>query len=135
MRNPIHVVAGILTDSRGRVLLAQCAAGGHLAGLWEFPGGKIEASESAEAALRRELHEELEIDIGAIEPLIAVPWNYPEKSIVLHAFCVNEFGGEPRGQQGQPLQWVALDNLPLVPVPAADRPIVAALLLPSHYVI
>jgi 8-oxo-dGTP diphosphatase len=131
----IQVVAGILSDARGRVLLAQRAHGSHLAGLWEFPGGKIEAGESAEAALRRELREELAIEIGATESVISIPWQYPEKSIVLHALRVCDFRGEPRGQQQQQLRWAAPDECARVQMPPPDRPIVTALRLPSHYAI
>ena len=129
----VHVVAGILCDAQGRVLLAQRAQGSHLAGLWEFPGGKIEAGESAETALRRELHEELAIDIGAIEPLISIPWHYPEKSIVLHALRVHEFRGTPLGQQQQQLRWDFPDAMTGIPMPPPDRPIVNALRLPFYY--
>ena len=131
----IHVVAGILSDAQGRVLLAQRAQGSHLAGLWEFPGGKIEPGESAEDALRRELHEELAIEIGGVEPLISIPWHYPEKSIVLHALRVREFRGVPHGQQQQQLRWELPGDTPGIPMPPPDRPIVNALRLPSHYAI
>ncbi len=131
----IHVVAGILSDAQGRVLLAQRAEGSHLAGLWEFPGGKVEAGESAEAALRRELREELAIEIGATEPLISIPWHYPEKSIVLHALRVHEFRGTPLGQQQQQLRWDFPADMTAIPMPPPDRPIVNALRLPSHYAI
>ncbi len=134
-RTAIHVVAGILSDADGRVLLAQRTHGSHLAGLWEFPGGKIEPGESAEDALRRELHEELAIEIGATEPLISIPWHYPEKSIVLHALRVREFRGTPLGQQQQQLRWDFPDDMAGIPMPPPDRPIVTALRLPSHYAI
>ena len=84
----VHVVAGIVRDEQGRVLLAQRPPGKHLAGLWEFPGGKREPEESPEHALRRELAEEIGIDTGAVEPLIAVPWHYPEKSVLLDVYEV-----------------------------------------------
>ena len=135
MPNPIHVVAGILTDLQGRVLLAQRLPGTHLAGTWEFPGGKIEPGESAHEALARELHEELAIEIGATEPLISIPWQYPEKSIVLHALHVRDFIGEPRGQQQQKLRWITADEMADAPMPPPDRPIVTALRLPEHYAI
>ena len=135
MTYPIHVVAGIISDSAGRVLLAQRLPDTHLAGKWEFPGGKIEDSESAEHALRRELHEELGIDAGAIEPLISVPWSYPGKAIVLHALRVVDFSGDPRGRQGQALRWIDPNDMRQLPMPPADRPIVTALRLPREYAI
>jgi 8-oxo-dGTP diphosphatase len=133
--NATHVVAGILSDAEGRVLLAQRARGTHLAGLWEFPGGKIEPGESAEEALRRELHEELAIEISGVEPLISIPWQYEEKSIVLHALRVREFRGVPLGQQQQQLRWELPGNMTGIPMPPPDRPIVNALRLPTHYAI
>ena len=133
--NAVHVVAGILSDSQGRILLAERVAGTHLAGAWEFPGGKIEPGESAESALRRELHEELGVDIGAVDPLISIPWRYPQKSIVLHAFRVRDFRGEPHGREQQALRWIAPDEALELPMPPPDRPIVTALRLPGCYAI
>ena len=134
-RMTLHVVAGILRDGEGRILLAQRPAGTHLAGTWEFPGGKIEAGESAEAALRRELHEELGVDIGGLEPLISIPWRYPQKSIVLHAFRVLDFRGEAHGRERQNLRWVAADEAVDISMPPPDWPILSALRLPPHYAI
>jgi 8-oxo-dGTP diphosphatase len=138
LSEPIHVVAGVLQDAGGRVLLAERAVGTHLAGTWEFPGGKIEPGEAAEDALRRELHEELGVDIAEIEPLISIPWRYPGKSIVLHAYRVREFRGEPCGRQGQCVRWELPDTLAGgegVAMPPPDVPIVTALRLPEIYVI
>jgi len=131
----IHVVAGILRDERGRILLAQRPPGKHLAGLWEFPGGKCEPGESPENALRRELHEEVGVEIGAIEKLIAVPWSYPQKSIVLDVYNVLTHAGSIHGREGQALRWATVDEIRGLAMPPADRPIIAALDLPAHYVI
>lgn len=133
--NAIHVVAGILRDDNGRILLAQRPSGKHLAGLWEFPGGKCEPGESPEHALRRELHEEIGVDIGTVEKLIAVPWRYPQKSIVLDVYDVTTYTGSAHGREGQALRWVTLGEIPAMPMPPADRPIITALRLPPHYVI
>jgi len=135
MRDPIHVVAGILRDRRGRALFAQRRADSHLAGTWEFPGGKVEPGESLEAALRRELHEELGIHIGAVEPLISIPWRYPQKSIVLHALRVASFRGEPHAREHQAVRWIELHEAIDMPMPPPDRPILSALRLPRHYAI
>ena len=135
MREPIHVVAGVLSDSQGRVLLTQRTAGKHLAGTWEFPGGKCEPGEAAQDALRRELREELGIEAGSFERLIAVPWGYQEKSIFLDVYRVLDYAGEAHGRETQALRWVPLSELALVDMPAADRPVVAALRLPRRYVI
>lgn len=131
----MHVVAGILRDAHGRILLAQRPAGKHLAGLWEFPGGKCEPGESPEEALRRELREEIGVEIGAIETRIAVPWHYPQKSILLDVYDVTSFTGAVHGREGQALRWSTLDEIRAMPMPPADRPIIAALRLPPHYVI
>ncbi|HEY8009998.1 MAG TPA: Nudix family hydrolase [Rudaea sp.] len=131
----IHVVAGILIDPQGRVLVTQRPHGKHLAGAWEFPGGKIEPGETAPAALRRELREELGVEIGAIEPLIGVPWQYPQKSIFLDAYQVLDYSGTPQGREGQALDWRSADDLRGLNMPPPDRPIVSALRLPPFYAI
>jgi 8-oxo-dGTP diphosphatase len=132
---PVHVVAGILRDEQGRTLLAQRPQGKHLAGLWEFPGGKCEPEEPPEDALRRELHEEIGVEIGEVERLIAVPWRYPQKSILLDVYSVLSYTGPIHGREGQALRWTTLDEIQHIDMPPADRPIVAALRLPRHYVI
>lgn len=135
MSDRIHVVAGVLRDALGRVLIAQRPAGKHLAGLWEFPGGKCERDEDPRDALRRELHEELGVSAGAAQRLIAVPWRYAEKSICLDVYTVAEFRGEPHGREAQALRWATPQELLDIPMPDADRPVVAALRLPDEYAI
>jgi 8-oxo-dGTP diphosphatase len=131
----IHVVAAILRDARGRILLTRRTDGRDLAGLWEFPGGKVEAGESVELALRRELHEELGIRIGDCDALIAVPHAYPSKRILLDVHQVATFTGRARGREGQALAWVPVEKLSTYPMPAADRPVVAALRQPDRYLV
>jgi len=131
----IEVAAGVLTDARNRVLLMQRLPGKHLAGLWEFPGGKLEPGEAIEHALARELREELGIEAHAFAPVISLPWRYPEKSVRLHALRVTGWRGEPQAREGHPLRWAPLEELDPTRMPAADRPIVTALRLPAHYVI
>jgi 8-oxo-dGTP diphosphatase len=123
----IHVMAGVLRDSAGRVLLAQRPAGDALAGLWEFPGGKCEPGEDALAALARELDEELGIHVEDAEPLIQVPWLDPRKALLLDAWCVTRWHGTPVGREGQPLRWAELDDLHAIEMPPADRPVTTAL--------
>jgi len=132
---PIHVVAGVLRDREGRVLVAERPAGKHLAGYWEFPGGKSDAGEAPLDALRRELHEEIGVDIESARPLISVPWTYPEKRIVLDAWLVDEYAGTPHAREAQALQWIEVDALRKLPMPPADVPIVNALRLPDRYLI
>lgn len=131
----IHVVAGILSDAAGRVLLAQRPPGTHLAGSWEFPGGKVDPGEAAPAALRRELHEELGIAVGALEPAIGVPWRYAEKSIFLDVYRVLDYSGEPHGRESQALRWCRHEELSAQDMPPADWPVVTALRLPPFYAI
>src|SRR5574337_274937 len=131
----IEVAAGILTDPQGRVLLMQRLPGKHLAGLWEFPGGKLESGETVEAALIRELREELGIEVVASAPLISLPWRYPEKTVRLHALRVATWRGEPRAREGHPLRWADVRDMDASTMPAADAPIVTALRLPAIYVI
>jgi 8-oxo-dGTP diphosphatase len=134
-RNVIEVAAGILIDDRGRVLLMQRLPGKHLAGLWEFPGGKIEAGETIGEALIRELNEELGIEVLASVPLISLPWRYPEKTVRLHALRVTAWRGEPHAREGHPLRWAALRDIDVRTMPSADAPIVTALRLPPYYAI
>lgn len=131
----IHVIAGVLRNHRGQVLLAQRRANTHLAGHWEFPGGKLEVGESREQGLRRELHEELGVDVTAARPLIQVQHDYAEKSVLLDVWQVETFDGEPHGKEGQPLRWVEVDQLPRCDLPPADVSVVTALRLPEHYII
>lgn len=132
---PIEVAAGILADGDGRVLLMQRLPGKHLAGLWEFPGGKLEAGESVEHALARELEEELGVQVQVAEPLISLPWDYPGKSVRLHAWRVRSWLGEPRAREGHPLRWTPVADIDPARMPPADAPILTALRLPPHYAI
>lgn len=131
----IHVAVAVITAADGKILLTQRAKDKHQGGLWEFPGGKREAGESTTAALQREIREELEIEISACEPLIRIPYQYPDLHVVLDVFRVTAFTGQPRGAEGQPMQWVTPTQLNQIPLPAANRPIVRALQLPEHYLI
>lgn len=131
-RLPVHVVAGVLNDAAGRVLLAQRPAGKHLAGSWEFPGGKLETDESRLAGLKRELHEELGVVLEAAHPLVRLVHAYPERDIDLDVWLVTSYRGELRALDGQRLFWcerAALTHADLLP---ADRPVVTALRLPER---
>ncbi len=132
---PIHVVAGVLRDVRGRILLARRTAGRDLAGAWEFPGGKLEAGETPFQALDRELHEELGIRIHSMERLISVPQAYHDKRIVLDVYRVANFSGKPHGREKQALAWAPCEKLSTYPMPPADRPVVAVLTQPSQYLL
>lgn len=133
---PVDVVAGVIADARGRILLARRTEGRDLAGLWEFPGGKREPGESPEAALIRELHEELGIHAEVGAPLIAVPQQYPSKRLRLDVRHIASWrGGAPKGLDGQALAWVPPHKLASYAMPPADRPVVAALLQPEAYLV
>lgn len=131
----VEVVAGVIRDARGRILLARRTEGRDLAGLWEFPGGKHEPGESAEAALTRELHEELGIDVEVGAPLIMVPQAYPDKRLRLDVREVKAWRGAVRGREGQALAWVPLVLLARYAMPPADVPVVAALQQPDRYLV
>ena len=122
-----HVAAGILRDSAGRVLITERLCDGPFDGLWEFPGGKIAAGESASDALRRELAEELGIEVVASEPYMDLHHEYPDRAVYLEFFLVTAWTGEPAGLEGQGIRWVSLSDLdPNVLLPA-DAPVVDAL--------
>ncbi|MBK5012240.1 Nudix family hydrolase [Pseudomonas sp. S60] len=131
----IHVVAAVVRGLDGRILIARRADTQHQGGLWEFPGGKVEAGESVEAALARELNEELGIRVTRSRPLIKVSHDYPDKHVLLEVREVDAFEGEPHGAEGQPLAWVAPRDLAQYDFPQANRPIVAAARLPDQYLI
>ena len=130
----VHVVAGVIRDARGRILLARRTEGRDLAGLWEFPGGKVEPGETPEAALARELHEELGIEAVAGAAVVRVPQRYPHKRLLLDVREVG-FRGTPKGLDGQALAWVPARKLADYAMPPADRPVVAALLQPAEYLV
>jgi len=131
----LHVAAGVIRGADGHVLIAKRPLDKHQGGLWEFPGGKVEEGETAEVALARELAEELGIAVIAARPLIQVRHDYPDKQVLLDVWEVLEFDGEPHGAEGQPLAWVAAEDLPRYDFPAANRPIIAAARLPKSYLI
>jgi 8-oxo-dGTP diphosphatase len=134
---PLHVMAGVLRDRQGRVLLAQRPAGKHLAGFWEFPGGKREAGESPQAALVRELREELGILIAPRDgaALIRVPWHYGVHGLLLDAWQFTRWQGTPAPLEGQALQWQLPWEIDLATLAPADRPILQAVRLPTIYAI
>jgi 8-oxo-dGTP diphosphatase len=123
----VQVAAAVLRDAAGRVLIAQRPAGKHMAGYWEFPGGKLLPQESPEQALARELAEELGIEVGGCHELLRLRHAYPERIVELHVFIVERFRGEPRSLEGQALRWVRPQGLAHEPLLPADRPIVEAL--------
>ncbi len=129
----VHVVAAAVIDLAGRVLIAQRPSGKHMAGGWEFPGGKLEPGEERLAGLARELREELGISIiGTPRPLIRVRHAYPSREVLLDVWVVKRYSGEARGLDGQALRWCTQDELEAAELLPADRPIVRALRLPER---
>ena len=126
-RPRIHVVAGVLYDAGGRVLIAQRPAGKVLAGRWEFPGGKLHDGEEPYDALVRELREELGIEVHAAEPLMRYPVEYPDRTVVLDTWTVCSWSGEARGLDEQALRWVECTRLGDEDILEADLPIVRCL--------
>ena len=137
-RAVVHVVAGVCQRRARTHPRRATTAGKHLAGFWEFPGGKSDPGEAPFDALRRELAEEIGIEVHSAEPLIAVPWSYPEKRIVLDAWIVSAYAGVAHAREEQPLRWVDIDELAHLPMPAADRAdhprVAAAGSIPHHAV-
>jgi len=132
---PTEVVAGVIADPRGRILLARRTEGRDLAGLWEFPGGKREPDETPEETLARELREELGIEVEVGAPLITVPHRYPHKRLRLDVRHIDAWTGTPKGLDGQALAWVPPHKLASYAMPAADRPVLAALSQPDRYLV
>lgn len=135
MNNSIHVAAAAIFGQDGRLLIAKRPEHVHQGGLWEFPGGKLEAGESVEQALCRELEEELGIRPLRYRPLIQVPYRYPDKTVLLDVWRVLAYSGAAEGKEGQPLRWIEPAALVGSEFPAANRPIIDALQLPDRYLI
>ena len=117
--DPIEVAAG-LVFLRGKLLISQRPAGGHLAGLWEFPGGKCEAGETLPEWLQRELFEELGITVNVRERVMTPTHAYPEKTVSLNFFLCQLVTGKPKGMEGQALAWITLEGLGGYSFPEAD---------------
>ena len=131
----VHVAAATIINDNNEILISQRAADVHQGGLWEFPGGKIEPGESVQQALLRELEEELGIHANSYRPLIKITHQYPDKTILLDVWKVDDYSGQASGREGQAIKWQAVEQLNQDEFPAADIPIIRALNLPEHYLI
>lgn len=123
----IHVAAGILENGHGDVLLAERLDDGPFQGLWEFPGGKVKHDESARAGLRRELHEELGIEVVDSEPFLRMSHDYDDRSVDLEFFRVTAWRGDPAGMEGQKIRWANVERLDAAELLPADAPLLEAL--------
>lgn len=125
----VLVVAVALVDADGRVLIAERPAGKSMAGLWEFPGGKVGANEAPEAALIRELKEELDIDVheSCLAPLSFASHAYDGFHLLMPLYVCRVWKGIVRPAEGQRLRWVRPDALDGIAMPPADKPLIAAL--------
>lgn len=122
----VLVSAVALIDRDGRVLLAQRPEGKSMAGLWEFPGGKVEHGETPEAALVRELHEELGIETwdSCLAPLTFASHGYPDFHLLMPLFACRKWAGIPQSKEGQRLAWARASDLRNYPMPPADEPLI-----------
>jgi 8-oxo-dGTP diphosphatase len=129
-REILLVAACALIDADGRVLVAQRPAGKEMAGLWEFPGGKVGAGESPESCLIRELREELGVDTEAscLAPLTFASHAYERFHLLMPLYVCRVWQGDPRPREGQALRWVRPRDLRELPMPPADRPLIAHLI-------
>lgn len=119
----IHAVAGIL-QRENKLLVAERPVGKPYSGFWEFPGGKVELNELGEHALKRELHEELGIEVQTSQCLFEHQYTYPDKIVRLEVWHVTEFSGEPQGQENQELRWVTFDEMMELKLLEGNWPIV-----------
>jgi 8-oxo-dGTP diphosphatase len=134
--NRIHVVVGIVyNESRDSVLLSVRSPGLDHAGLWEFPGGKLEPGETIIQGLGRELFEETDIVVESAHQLIRINHDYQDFGICLHGWVVDSWSGVPRGKEGQKLEWVPVKNLACIPFPAANARLIRAISLPPLYLV
>ena len=131
----IHVIAAVIRDGQGRILIARRPDHVHMGGLWEFPGGKLERDEPRFDGLVRELREELGISVTEARPLLDIRHDYPDKSVRLDVWLVTGFEGEAHGAEGQPVRWVSSCELDEYEFPTANSPIVRAAQLPERYLI
>ncbi len=132
----VHVAVGVIfNNNHSAVLISKRGSHQHLAGYWEFPGGKIHKGETIEAALQRELQEELGIVVEESSPLLQIQHTYADKKVLLDIHIITRFQGEPEGCEQQEIQWVPRHDLKQIKFPEANQRIVTRLLLPDVCII
>lgn len=132
---PQRVVIGIVENNVGQLLLTKRRPGTHLENYWEFPGGKVEKQESFKVALRRELHEEIGIQVSQVQKIIDFEYQYDDRRIHFQAYKVLDYLSDISNREHQPLDWVLYDELDIHRMPSANNAIIDALCLPSLYMI
>lgn len=125
---PIHVVIAIIFNDQQQILVAKRQAHQEKGGIWEFPGGKVEANESAFSALQRELREEIDIEVSKAENWTQVEYHYPHKSVFLDTWLVKEYSGTPKGAEGQPIEWIPVADLLQREFPEGNKLVIEKLL-------
>ncbi|MEX3021238.1 8-oxo-dGTP diphosphatase MutT [Kluyvera sp. STS39-E] len=125
----LQISVGIIRNAAGEIYITQRAADAHQANKWEFPGGKIEAEESAEQAVIRELQEEVGIVVTSLQQFDKLEYQFPDRHITLWFWLVDGWEGEPWGKEGQPGRWVAQQDLVADEFPAANVPVIEKLII------
>lgn len=133
--NVTHVVVGLILNGHGQILVSQRRPGTHKSGLWEFPGGKKEPTESIQTALKRELLEELGIRVVKFHPFTKVLYHYPEKTVLLDVWMISKFDGSAEGREGQVIEWRSLKSLKPNEFPEANKVIITRVQLPAELAI
>lgn len=124
----VHVAVGVVRNAQGQVLIARRPEHLHQGGLWEFPGGKLEAGEDTATALARELREEVGIDVLSARPWLLIRHAYPDKTVLLDVWWVEQFQGTAQGLEGQALDWQQPTQLDRALFPVANGVIIERLL-------
>ena len=124
----LQISVGIIRNAAGEIYITQRAADAHMANKWEFPGGKIEADESAEQAVIRELQEEVGIAVRSLQQFDKLEYQFPDRHITLWFWLVDGWEGEPWGKEGQPGRWIAQQDLVVDEFPPANAPIIEKLI-------
>jgi len=125
----LQISVGIIRNAEGEIYITQRAADAHMAHKWEFPGGKIEAEESPEQAVIRELQEEVGITVTSLQQFDKLEYQFPDRHITLWFWLVDGWEGEPWGKEGQPGRWVAQRELVAGEFPPANAPVIEKLIL------
>lgn len=131
----VHVAVAVIENTDGEFLIARRADHQHMGGCWEFPGGKVEAGESVFAALQREIREEVALEIHSAQPMLKIPFTYPEKQVLLDVWRVADFSGSARGCEGQVVRWAPCSALHQYAFPPANRAILTTLSMPQRLLI